>query len=331
VKSTSLQGKDGSTKFANFDRVYILSKCFALSLINHTASTNFDCIRSDDLKVDTEISLMTDIAQRKIHQFDNGIRVFDDHLTEGQRTRYREHNLHEPEEEFLFLEQILNLPKHGIYVNIGCAIGYYPILAHIKRPDLQFFAVEPLEIHQKFCRENLELNDIDSDKMTLLPYAISECEGESQFLEKDYGSRLIIDGGRNPQAQTKTTLRDWLSLSHLKTILFGSNAASSSAHPLVKVQTKTIDQLIQQLGGTIHFLQMDIQGLEAAALRGAAESVKNHSIHRFMIGTHSEALHQECEAILKSADYRIEYSNPVVPQQPDGMILATADDPNRKI
>jgi len=304
VKSTSLQGKDGSTKFANFDRVYILSKCFALSLINHTASTNFDCIRSDDLKVDTEISLMTDIAQRKIHQFDNGIRVFDDHLTEGQRTRYREHN---------------------------CAIGYYPILAHIKRPDLQFFAVEPLEIHQKFCRENLELNDIDSDKMTLLPYAISECEGESQFLEKDYGSRLIIDGGRNPQAQTKTTLRDWLSLSHLKTILFGSNAASSSAHPLVKVQTKTIDQLIQQLGGTIHFLQMDIQGLEAAALRGAAESVKNHSIHRFMIGTHSEALHQECEAILKSADYRIEYSNPVVPQQPDGMILATADDPNRKI
>lgn len=311
MKSTSLQGKDGSTKFANFDRVYILSKCFALSLINHTASTNFDCIRSDDLKVDTEISLMTDIAQRKIHQFDNGIRVFDDHLTEGQRTRYREHNLHEPEEEFLFLEQILNLPKHGIYVNIGCAIGYYPILAHIKRPDLQFFAVE--------------------DLVKAKANAISECEGESQFLEKDYGSRLIIDGGRNPQAQTKTTLRDWLSLSHLKTILFGSNAASSSAHPLVKVQTKTIDQLIQQLGGTIHFLQMDIQGLEAAALRGAAESVKNHSIHRFMIGTHSEALHQECEAILKSADYRIEYSNPVVPQQPDGMILATADDPNRKI
>ncbi len=58
---------------------------------------------------------------RKIHIFDNGIRVYDDHLIPPQRKRYAQNNVHEVEEEEIFLR----IPVDGCFVNIGSAIGYY--------------------------------------------------------------------------------------------------------------------------------------------------------------------------------------------------------------
>ena len=118
--------------------------------------------------------------KRQIHQFDNGVLVFDDHLTVGQRERYLKHNLHEPVEEELFLKQIQNLPDDSVYLNIGCAIGYYLILAYKERPDLRFYAVEPLKRHRQCCQENLTLNGINLEKITMFPYAVSDIPGSSE-------------------------------------------------------------------------------------------------------------------------------------------------------
>ena len=60
---------------------------------------------------------------RKIHKFDNGVRVYDDHLMPAQRQRYKIRNVHEADEEDLFIKIISSLPDDGTFVNIGTAIG----------------------------------------------------------------------------------------------------------------------------------------------------------------------------------------------------------------
>src|SRR5258708_2664141 len=95
---------------------------------------------------------------RKVHVFDNGGSVYDDHLIPAQRERYRRRNVHEAEEEDVFAELIRNLPPDGCYLNIGCAIGYYPLLAMRLLPALTIHAVEPLAQHRAFFAENVRLN-----------------------------------------------------------------------------------------------------------------------------------------------------------------------------
>ena len=43
---------------------------------------------------------------RAIHSFDNGVRVCDDHLLDEQRERYRKRNVHEAEEEDIFVDLV---------------------------------------------------------------------------------------------------------------------------------------------------------------------------------------------------------------------------------
>ncbi len=63
--------------------------------------------------------------ERAIHTFDNGVRVYDDHLLDEQRERYRKHNVHEAEEENIFVDLIHRIPANGCFVDVGAAIGYY--------------------------------------------------------------------------------------------------------------------------------------------------------------------------------------------------------------
>ena len=97
---------------------------------------------------------------RAIHTFDNGVRVFEDQLWEGQRARYRKRNVHEAEEEDIFVDLIRRMPRNGCYVDVGAAIGYYLILARKLAPHLEIHGVEPLERHWHLLRENLALNDL---------------------------------------------------------------------------------------------------------------------------------------------------------------------------
>ena len=91
-----------------------------------------------------------DAMARAIHTFDNGVRVYEDQLLEEQRARYRKRNVHEAEEEEIFVDLIRRLPPDGCFVDVGAAIGYYLILARKLSPRLTIHGVEPLERHRAF-------------------------------------------------------------------------------------------------------------------------------------------------------------------------------------
>ena len=67
----------------------------------------------------------------EVHVFDNGLRIMNDALIEEQRIRYAVQNLHEPEEEGLFVQTIREFDtENPIFVSVGAGIGYYVILVH---------------------------------------------------------------------------------------------------------------------------------------------------------------------------------------------------------
>jgi len=47
---------------------------------------------------------------KTIHEFDSGIKVYDSHLLDIQRIRYEKRNVHEEDEEDIFIEIIETLP-----------------------------------------------------------------------------------------------------------------------------------------------------------------------------------------------------------------------------
>ena len=114
---------------------------------------------------------------RKVHVFDNGVSVYDDHIIPAQRERYRKRNVHEAEEEDVFAELVRNLPPNACYINIGCAIGYYPILAKRLAPGLTVHAVEPLARHRDYFSENARLNGFGASDFAVHSQAISARAG----------------------------------------------------------------------------------------------------------------------------------------------------------
>jgi len=86
-----------------------------------------------------------------------------------------------------------------------------------------------------------------------------------------------------------------------------------------------LDNLIEKIGCAVDLLQMDVQGFEVNVLWGAQKALKRHSIKRFLIGTHTKKLHNECISILKQHGYYVHVDRFETIEQPDGIILAALD------
>ena len=84
------------------------------------------------------------VVSRQVHRFENGVRVFEDHLVPEQRKRHGIRNVHEIEEEDVFLRLIRSMPPEGCFVNIGSAIGYCQLLP-LRRRHL------PIETDRQRC------------------------------------------------------------------------------------------------------------------------------------------------------------------------------------
>jgi FkbM family methyltransferase len=255
---------------------------------------------------------------RAIHTFDNGVRVYDDHLLEQQRERYRKRNVHEAEEEDVFVDLIHRLPRDGCFVDVGAAIGYYLILARKIAPRLTIHAVEPLDRHRAFLRENLALSGLSEADVVVHPEGLTSSEGEVKFLDRGYGSRI-------PRAENETRL----SLStRWKQFLeaMGVRKPKNRGPKILSIPTITLDALVRRVGRRVDLLQMDVQGLEVEVLKGGAESMAQGAVKSFLIGTHGRAsgltIHQECLALLRAAGYAIEVDQPDTKEQPDGIIVA---------
>jgi FkbM family methyltransferase len=231
-------------------------------------------------------------VNRLVHVFDNGVQVYDDHLLSSQRERYKRRNVHEAEEEDTFLEILRSLPPDGCFLNIGSAIGYYPLLAKRIVPGLVVHAVEPLELHRQQFLENIALNGLNHWDFTIHDEAISSSVGRARFLEDGYSSG--IDRGT-----TRT-----------------------ESQRVLEIRTTTLDRLVERIGRHVDLCQMDVQGHELDVLEGSRRALESGGITTFLIGTHSPRLHRRCTAVLTDHGYEILHDLYETQEQPDGILSA---------
>ena len=253
--------------------------------------------------------------ERAIHTFDNGVRVYEDQLLDEQRERYRKRNVHEAEEEEIFVELIRRLPPDGCFVDVGAAIGYYLILARRLAPRLTIHGVEPLERHRRFLRENLLLNGLTVDDFVIHPEGLTSSAGSETFMDRGYSSRLTA-GGEKKKVSLSTRWKHFLESIGLR----------KPKNVVLTIPTITLDTFVGRLGRSIDLLQMDVQGLEVEVLKGAIESMRTGAVKAFLIGTHGWArgltLHEDCGELLRANGYTIEIDQPNTKNQPDGILVA---------
>jgi len=251
--------------------------------------------------------------ERSIHTFDNGVRVYDDHLLDEQRERYRKHNVHESEEENIFVDLIQRLPANGCFVDVGAAIGYYLILARKLAPGLTIHAVEPLARHRAFLRQNVVLNGLSDNDFTVYVEGLTSSVGNETFMDRGFGSRLPRNE-RDRRISLSTRWKRFLERMGLRQPKPGSQ--------VLVIPTITLDLLVERIGRQVDLLQIDVQGLEVEVLKGGMQSMASGGVRTFLIGTHGLRIHQECVARLQASGYVIEIDQPDTKEQPDGIIVA---------
>jgi len=97
---------------------------------------------------------------KEIHVYNNGLRCYKEYIFPGALERYGKYiNLHEPFEETIFNEILLNQRIH-VYLNVGAAWGYYSLLAKKINPNIEIHAFEPDTNLAEAIRENMLLNKI---------------------------------------------------------------------------------------------------------------------------------------------------------------------------
>jgi FkbM family methyltransferase len=254
--------------------------------------------------------------KRNIHVFNNGVKVYDDHLIKIQRKRYNQHNIHEIEEEEIFVEILNAIPADGCFVNIGSAIGYYPLLAKRLIPGLTIHAVEPLERHREFFNENIALNGLNQSDFIIHTEGISSMEGNAEFLDRGYGSSIQRELKKKQSQSIKSAVR-----SIFKTLVISSILKRHYAIQTIK--TITLDNLYVKVGKLIDLCQIDVQGLEFEVLKGGQNTMQTGSVNTFLIGTHSQKLHKDCIDLLTKNGYVIKYDNYYTEEQPDGILVAS--------
>ena len=258
---------------------------------------------------------------RKIHKFDNNVRVYDDHLMPAQRQRYMIRNVHEADEEDLFIKIISSIPENGCFVNIGTAIGYYAILAKKLSPRLNIHAVEPLQSFRSCFNENLLLNELTEVDFVIHPCAVGATNGRVSFLEKGYESQLLINSHDQKVTQQlakkmKNQIKSVLGSLGVKRYAAGSGRKSET-------DTVTLEALVNQVGQQVDLVSMDVQGLELEILSGSESVLEKAAVKTFIIGTHGKSIHQKCIDMLKNKNYSIEYEEENTQHQPDGIIVAS--------
>jgi len=253
--------------------------------------------------------------ERLIHTFDNGVRVYEDQLLDEQRARYQKRNVHEAEEEEIFIDLIRRLPPTGCFVDVGAAIGYYLILAHKLSPHLAIHGVEPLERHRRFLNENLILNGLTRDDFGIHAEGLTSSAGSQTFMDRGYSSRLAPEGAK-----------PGVSLSARWKRLREAVGLRKPRNEIITIPTITLDAFVRRVGRPIDLLQMDVQGLEMEVLKGGTESMKRGAVRTFLIGTHGRArgltLHEDCHELLRASGYTIEIDLPDTKEQPDGILVA---------
>lgn len=130
-------------------------------------------------------------------------------------------------------------------LDIGAHIGYYTLLfARQVGPQGRVFAFEPAPGTLALLEQNIRLNGYHN--VTLIPRAVSDVAGRARLYvdETNVGDSRIYD--------------------------------SRDGRPFVPIETVRLDDALAGHLGAIHFIKMDIQGAEYAALRGMLGLLQAH-------------------------------------------------------
>jgi FkbM family methyltransferase len=160
-----------------------------------------------------------------------------------------------------------NIAPGSVVFDVGAHVGFYTLLASILTGERgTVVAFEPLPANLEHLRAHLRLNDIAN--VRIIEAAVSETDGAAWFKS----GPTSTTGGI---AETG----DW----KVKLVALDSLVAGRKVPPP-------------------DVIKMDIEGAEAAALRGAREILVKHKPLIFL-ATHSAAIRDECCRFLSSIGY----------------------------
>ncbi|WP_207481647.1 FkbM family methyltransferase [Arenibaculum pallidiluteum] len=230
---------------------------------------------------------------KSVYTFSNGVMLFRSTMLDLQIARYQEDgnpNLHEPVEEW-WLRRCIDLVDHNepVIVDVGAGVGYYSVLVKRNWPSARVVALEPLPAHADAIVAHADLNGLAAGTIDLRKEALSDVDGEAEFVPESYGSRLIPPGRRSDRGT-------------------------------IKVRSLTLESLLGQIG-PVDVMKVDIQGLELRVLAAAPAALASGRIKMLIVGTHGPDLFEGVRRIL-SAHYEILHEDPAPPHQPDGLIVA---------
>jgi FkbM family methyltransferase len=162
-----------------------------------------------------------------------------------------------------------SLGRGAVVYDVGANVGFYTLLAsRAIGPEGRVFAFEPLPRNLGYLNRHIAMNRIAN--AVVIPSAVSEAEGSTGFTEGQNASTGRIDSSARFQVPAIS----------LDAFVY------AQCHPPPAV------------------IKMDIEGGEAAALRGASRVLKEARPVLFL-ATHGVEVHRNCLEILRTAGYRI--------------------------
>ena len=161
--------------------------------------------------------------------------------------------------------------------DVGANFGYYSWLLKSAAPDLQVLLIEPLPANASLIRATIQRNKFAD--VTLIEAGASDCSGEATLHADELGG-------------STSSLNDEVTFEQEH---FGLSPK------LIRVPLVSIDTLRAQRG-PIDLMKIDVEGHEAATLRGAAETIGRDRPILFIECAHPE---HPCVGRLESAGYTI--------------------------
>jgi FkbM family methyltransferase len=162
---------------------------------------------------------------------------------------------------------VRHVKRGGIFYDVGANVGFYTLLvSRLIGPAGRVIAFEPSPRNLGFLRHHLSLNRCAN--VEVLDLAVSDSEGFTQFsLDAD------------PKKSKITAAGD------------------------IAVRTTTLDHLMVGLP-LPDLIEMDIEGTEYAALRGAEQLLRRSSPAIFL-STHGQDVHRACCELLRTLGYKL--------------------------
>jgi FkbM family methyltransferase len=140
----------------------------------------------------------------------------------------------------------------GAVVDVGANTGFYTILAAAARDDVRIIAVEPDPRVRPVLEDNVRLNKLES-RVAVIASALSDREG---------AGTLFLPAMNHGCVETSSSLEESFKASH----------EASVAVPL-----ETLDCVARRAGADrIGILKIDVEGHEAAVLRGAGDVIRRN-------------------------------------------------------